>query len=76
MLCLLFFYCKWTLNLVDDDDDDDDDDWFTRSSDPYYHFACLSVCLSVCATPNASSPTVLNPVLRNFGTVFSSVACI
>jgi len=23
MLCLPFFYCKWTLNLVDDDDDDD-----------------------------------------------------
>jgi len=23
MLCLLFFCCKWTLNLVDDDDDDE-----------------------------------------------------
>ena len=23
MLCMLFFCCKWTLNLADDDDDDE-----------------------------------------------------
>ena len=34
-------------------------------------FVCLFVYLFVCAMPNASSPTVLNPVLRNIGTVFS-----
>jgi len=42
MLCLLFFYCKWTLNLVDDDDDDQ---LYCRNGD-------LIICVNIYFYPN------------------------